>query len=155
MRLFKNERLIAEIKETDTVTALSNLSDSDCFAYALANGTVGVYYKRNRLWRIKVCNVAYAISKMLSFLIRLIVFFIFQSKNYVVALATYDVDNDGHLELICAWSNGRFNARNPLSGEVVFKENKETFLSPSVASHRDQQNERQDIAALVVGDCNS
>ena len=56
MRQFKNERLIVEIKETDAVTALSALSDSDCFAYALANGTVGVYYKRNRLWRIKVCT---------------------------------------------------------------------------------------------------
>ena len=55
MRQFKNDRLIAEMKETDAVTGLATVPDvSDCFAYALANGTVGVYYRRNRLWRIKV-----------------------------------------------------------------------------------------------------
>jgi hypothetical protein len=75
--------------------------------------------------------------------------FFIKSKNYVVALATYDVDNDGQPELVCAWSNGRFNARNPHSGEVVFKENKLASSSSSADSHRD----RPDIAAVVVGDC--
>ena len=41
------------MKETDAITALIALSDH-CFAYALVNGTVGVYQKRTRLWRVKV-----------------------------------------------------------------------------------------------------
>lgn len=45
--------MTSEIKETDAVTYLTALTDH-CFGYALANGTVGVYHKRNRLWRVKV-----------------------------------------------------------------------------------------------------
>jgi hypothetical protein len=45
-----------------------------------------------------------------------------QSKNQIVALASYDVDNDGHPDLICGWSHGRFDARHWQTGEVVFKE---------------------------------
>ena len=48
--------MVAEIKETDVVTFLVPLTDQ-CFAYALANGTVGVYHKRNRLWRVKVYDL--------------------------------------------------------------------------------------------------
>jgi hypothetical protein len=53
LRLFRNGRMTTEIKETDAVTFLIALTDH-CFGYALANGTVGVYHKRNRLWRVKV-----------------------------------------------------------------------------------------------------
>ncbi|XP_057373996.1 Bardet-Biedl syndrome 2 protein-like isoform X1 [Daphnia carinata] len=111
LRLFKNGRMTSEIKETDAVTYLTALTDH-CFGYALANGTVGVYHKRNRLWRIK-------------------------SKNHIVALASFDVDNDGHPELVCGWSHGRFDARHWQTGEVVFKE---------------KLDAQHSIAALVVDD---
>lgn len=45
-----------------------------------------------------------------------------KSKNQIVALTSFDADNDGELELICGWSHGRFDARNWQTGEVVFKE---------------------------------
>jgi hypothetical protein len=57
LRLFRNGRMTTEMKETDAVTFLIALTDH-CFGYALANGTVGVYHKRNRLWRVKVNNIS-------------------------------------------------------------------------------------------------
>ena len=68
------------------------------FGYALANGTVGVYEKTTRWWRIK-------------------------SKNNSTCIGSYDLDGDGVNELITGWSNGKLDARNDKSGEVVFKEN--------------------------------
>ena len=53
IKIFKNNRLLVELKETDGVTAIVALSDQ-CFGYALADGTLGVYQRRNRLWRVKV-----------------------------------------------------------------------------------------------------
>lgn len=45
----------------------------------------------------------------------------FQSKNQAVAIYSYDLDGDGVPELITGWSNGKIDARNDRSGEVVFK----------------------------------
>ena len=71
--------------------------------------------------------------------------FVFQSKNQIVALSAYDVDNDGKLELICAWSHGRFDARHWQTGEVVFKEKLN-------ADPNETSSPRQAIAALAVED---
>lgn len=52
IRVFKQEEIIAEFSELDAVLFLTAL-DGGCFAYGLANGTVGVYDKLNRLWEVK------------------------------------------------------------------------------------------------------
>ena len=58
IRVFKNEEIMFEISETEAVTALCPMQGSR-FGYALANGTVGVYEKLSRWWRIKVrCSEA-------------------------------------------------------------------------------------------------
>ena len=62
------------------------------FGYALANGTVGVYEKTTRWWRIK-------------------------SKNQATAIFSFDLDGDGMKELITGWSSGKLDARNDKSGE--------------------------------------
>ena len=64
----------------------------------MANGTVGVYEKTTRWWRIK-------------------------SKNSAAAVSSFDLDGDGVKELVTGWSNGKLDARNDRSGEVVFKDN--------------------------------
>lgn len=48
IRVFKKEEIITEISEVDAVSFLAAL-DFGCFAYGLANGTLGVYEKGKRL----------------------------------------------------------------------------------------------------------
>ncbi|XP_077499227.1 BBSome complex member BBS2-like [Amblyomma americanum] len=96
IRVFRDDVIVAEITETEAITALCPLTQ-ECFAYALANGTIGVYRGTERIWRIK-------------------------SKNHAVCLHGYDIDGDGQPELITGWSNGKVDARNLLTGEVVFRD---------------------------------
>ncbi len=97
IRIFAEDEILAEITETEAVTALAPIEQGR-FGYALANGTVGVYEKTTRWWRIK-------------------------SKNTASCVFGYDLDGDGVKELITGWSNGKIDARNDRSGEVVFKDN--------------------------------
>lgn len=53
IRIFQGNQLVAELVETEVVTKLIVLPENR-FAYAVSNGTVGVYEKDVRLWRIKV-----------------------------------------------------------------------------------------------------
>lgn len=50
--------------ETEAVTSLKSLYGSR-FGYALANGTVGVYDRSARYWRIKVRSRLYILYKSL------------------------------------------------------------------------------------------
>jgi len=52
IRVFKQEEIIFELSELDAVLFLTAL-DNGCFAYGLANGTIGVYEKKSRLWDVK------------------------------------------------------------------------------------------------------
>lgn len=109
LRVFKQDALIHEVTETEAITSLVPLRDHK-FAYCLSNGTVGVYDKYTRVWRVK-------------------------SKNAPVCLASYDINGDGIPELIIGWSNGKVDARNIRTGEVVFHD---------ILSHG--------IAGIVIGD---
>lgn len=53
IRIFQGNQLIAEHLETEVVTNLTVLPENR-FAYSVSNGTVGVYEKDVRLWRVKV-----------------------------------------------------------------------------------------------------
>uniref|UniRef100_A0A914USI5 Bardet-Biedl syndrome 2 n=1 Tax=Plectus sambesii TaxID=2011161 RepID=A0A914USI5_9BILA len=82
IRVFKGDEIIAEITETEAITGLCWLGEGNKFAYALANGTLGLYEGNNRIWRIK-------------------------SKNHVVSIAMYDIDGDGEKEMAIGWTNGK------------------------------------------------
>ncbi|RMX50842.1 hypothetical protein pdam_00003138 [Pocillopora damicornis] len=97
IRVFKEDEIIAEMTETESVTSLCPIRGSR-FGYALGNGTVGVYDKTARYWRIK-------------------------SKNQAITIHSFDLDSDGVPELITGWSNGKIDARSDRTGEVVFKDN--------------------------------
>mmetsp|Transcript_23820 Transcript_23820/g.38039 ORF Transcript_23820/g.38039 Transcript_23820/m.38039 type:complete len:713 (-) Transcript_23820:128-2266(-) len=96
IRIFNNEDVLKEITETDVVTRVEPVCKTR-FAYALMNGTVGVYDRMSRAWRVK-------------------------SKNRVNAISCFDLDNDGIPELIAGWENGKVEVRNQNSGEVMHKD---------------------------------
>ncbi|XP_008410740.1 BBSome complex member BBS2 [Poecilia reticulata] len=103
IRVFKEDQLVSELNENETVTSLCHMHGSR-FGYALANGTVGVYDRTARYWRIK-------------------------SKNHAMSIHAFDLNADGVVELITGWSNGKIDARSDRTGEVIFKDN----FSSSVA----------------------
>ena len=80
IRTFHGEEVVAEVTEADRVTHLAPL-EGERFAYALANGTVGVYDGTHREWRVR-------------------------SKNRVAALSAHDLDADGVPEVVAGWSGG-------------------------------------------------
>lgn len=96
IRVFQREQTVHEIMEVDVIAALVPLQDK-FLGYALANGTVGVYHDTQRVWHVK-------------------------GKNAIAGLCAYDIDNDGVDELIIGWTSGKVEARNPRSGELVFKD---------------------------------
>lgn len=53
IKLLKEDAIVWDTKETASVTALAGLSNKQ-FAYAVGNGTIGVYEAGQRLWRVKV-----------------------------------------------------------------------------------------------------
>lgn len=96
IRAFKHEEVLKEITETDVVLRLEYLHKAR-FAYALMHGTVGVYDRLTRAWRVK-------------------------SKNRVNCIDCFDLDNDGVPELIAGWENGKVEVRNEKTGEVMCKD---------------------------------
>mmetsp|Transcript_47702 Transcript_47702/g.137357 ORF Transcript_47702/g.137357 Transcript_47702/m.137357 type:complete len:721 (+) Transcript_47702:172-2334(+) len=96
MRIYNHEDVLKEITEMDVVIRIEPLHKQR-FAYALMHGTVGVYDKMSRAWRVK-------------------------SKNRVNCIDVFDLDNDGIPELIAGWENGKVEARNEKTGEVLCKD---------------------------------
>jgi len=96
IRAFKNDEVLKEITETDVVLRIEPLHKCR-FAYALMHGTVGVYDRLSRAWRVK-------------------------SKNRVNCIDCFDLDNDGVPELIAGWENGKVEVRNEKTGEVMCKD---------------------------------
>ena len=94
--VFRDEAILYEISETDVVTCLCGIYPQT-FGYALLNGTVGVYHKQERIWRIK-------------------------SKNRAAALTAWDINGDGMPELVTGWTSGKIDARSIETGDVVFKD---------------------------------
>ncbi|XP_060518353.1 Bardet-Biedl syndrome 2 protein homolog isoform X2 [Cylas formicarius] len=96
IRVFKDRRVITEQIETEVVTGLVVLPENK-FAYSVSNGTIGVYERDLRTWRVK-------------------------SKNFAVAIHPYDLLGQTQPQLITGWSNGKIDCRSITTGEVIFKD---------------------------------
>eukprot|EP01060_Flectonema_neradi_P014585 TRINITY_DN2120_c0_g2_i3.p1 TRINITY_DN2120_c0_g2~~TRINITY_DN2120_c0_g2_i3.p1 ORF type:complete len:738 (+),score=159.95 TRINITY_DN2120_c0_g2_i3:244-2214(+) len=108
IRIFKNEEVITETTETDRVQCLAPMYGTR-YAYALGNGTVGVYDQRTRAWR-------------------------FKSKHSVVCVNVFDLDSDGVPEVITGWKNGKIEGRHDRTGESVFKDSFPSSVSSLVVA---------------------
>ncbi len=95
IRGFKGEEMLFDLPETSRIKVLSRIRQ-DSFAYALENGQIGVYHKKNKVWKIK-------------------------HKQKVTSLLGVDFNNDGKCELVLGFENGRVEAREDLTGGILFK----------------------------------
>ncbi|XP_043493368.1 Bardet-Biedl syndrome 2 protein homolog [Polistes fuscatus] len=120
IKLMKEDAIVWDTKETASITALAGLSNKQ-FAYAVGNGTIGVYEVGQRLWRVK-------------------------SKHRAVSIRSFDINGDGVLELITGWSSGKVDARSCNTGDVIFK----IQLSTSVAGIVEADYRRQGRPDLVA-----
>ncbi|KAL1501189.1 hypothetical protein ABEB36_006566 [Hypothenemus hampei] len=97
IRIFKGGDLESELNETEAVSNLLGLPNEK-FAYSVSNGTIGVYEKTSRLWRVK-------------------------SKNFAISMLSYDLlGRTTGPQLITGWSNGKIDCRTLTTGEVLFKD---------------------------------
>ncbi|XP_063052936.1 Bardet-Biedl syndrome 2 protein homolog [Engraulis encrasicolus] len=126
IRVFKEDELVSEMAENETVTSLCHMHDSR-FGYALANGTVGVYDRTARYWRIK-------------------------SKNHAMSIHAFDLNADGVVELITGWSNGKIDARSDRTGEVIFKDNFSSSVAGIVEGDYRMDGKVQLICTSVEGE---
>uniref|UniRef100_A0A3Q4N2G0 BBSome complex member BBS2 n=1 Tax=Neolamprologus brichardi TaxID=32507 RepID=A0A3Q4N2G0_NEOBR len=118
IRVFKEDEL--------TVTSLCHMHGSR-FGYALANGTVGVYDRAARYWRIK-------------------------SKNHAMSIFAFDLNADGVVELITGWSNGKIDARSDRTGEVIFKDNFSSSVAGVVEGDYRLDGQKQLICTSTEGE---
>ncbi|XP_041965857.1 Bardet-Biedl syndrome 2 protein homolog [Alosa sapidissima] len=126
IRVFKEDELVSEMAENETVTSLCHMHGSR-FGYALANGTVGVYDRTARYWRIK-------------------------SKNHAMSIHAFDLNADGVVELITGWSNGKIDARSDRTGEVIFKDNFSSSVAGVVEGDYRMDGQIQLICTSVEGE---
>eukprot|EP00794_Sanderia_malayensis_P016830 gene16830-18528_t len=126
IRVFKDDEIIAEMTETEAVTSLYSLYGSR-FGYALSNGTVGVYDRSARYWRIK-------------------------SKNQAVTIYSFDLDGDGVPELVTGWSNGKVDARSDRTGEVMFKDNLGAAIAGIVDADYRMDGKQQLVVCSMDGE---
>ncbi|XP_018410898.1 PREDICTED: Bardet-Biedl syndrome 2 protein [Nanorana parkeri] len=126
IRVFKEDEIVAEMTETETITALCPMYSSR-FGYALSNGTVGVYDRMSRYWRIK-------------------------SKNLAMSIHAFDLNSDGVCELITGWSNGKVDARSDRTGEVIFKDNFSSSIAGVVEGDYRMDGKTQLICCSIDGE---
>uniref|UniRef100_A0A3Q2DAX2 Bardet-Biedl syndrome 2 n=1 Tax=Cyprinodon variegatus TaxID=28743 RepID=A0A3Q2DAX2_CYPVA len=112
--------------KNETVTSLCHMHGSR-FGYALANGTVGVYDRTARYWRIK-------------------------SKNHAMSIHAFDLNADGVVELITGWSNGKIDARSDRTGEVIFKDNFSSSVAAVVEGDYRLDGQKQLICTSIEGE---
>lgn len=95
IRSFQNEDIVIETTETGKIVDLTKVQ-KHLYAYALDNGTVGLYKGKHRAWRMK-------------------------SKNKPIAITGFDLDGDGETEVLIGWDNGKFEVRRNENGKVIYK----------------------------------
>jgi Bardet-Biedl syndrome 2 protein len=127
LRVFSGDELIGEISEADAITCLCPVDGGSLYAYALANGSIGVYNGLERLWRAK-------------------------SKSQPIALFSYDVNDDGVNELVTGWSSGKVEARSDKTGEIVYKDTLDSAVAGIVKADYKMDGNEELICCSVEGE---
>ena len=103
IRVYKNEEMIFDISESAKVSLLSKIQKA-AFAFALSNGTIGVYSGSAQKWNSKV-------------------------DNKITSLLGVDFEMNGSQQVMIGYQSGKFEVRNSTSGEVTYKSNMSSTVS--------------------------
>lgn len=68
------------------------------------------------------------------------------------SLEKYDLDGDGKEELITGWSNGKIDARNSMTGEVIFRDILSTSIAGIVIGDYRRAGKSQMIVVSITGE---
>eukprot|EP01116_Phalansterium_solitarium_P000261 TRINITY_DN10162_c0_g1_i1.p1 TRINITY_DN10162_c0_g1~~TRINITY_DN10162_c0_g1_i1.p1 ORF type:complete len:808 (+),score=333.31 TRINITY_DN10162_c0_g1_i1:386-2809(+) len=118
IRVFRGEEAVQEISESDAVVRLRTMGNGARYAYALANGTLGLYDGGSRVWKAK-------------------------AKDRVNAIESFDIDGDGVPEVIVGWSSGKMEVRTDRDGAVIYSDQCGSCVSDIVkADYRNDGNQQ-------------
>lgn len=112
IRIYKEDELLQQYTEADAVVQLTGLGQGRKWAYALQNGTIGVYESGVRLWRVKSKHVATSLYP----------FDLGGGSSSAGSKNGHSSSSGGLPHLISGWSSGRIEARSAGSGEVVARD---------------------------------
>ncbi|KAL0484490.1 bbs2, partial [Acrasis kona] len=120
--IYKEEEVLSEVPENDQVVKLCGMRFAK-YGYGLGNGTIGLYDKDKRVWRVK-------------------------TNHTVHALGSYDLDDDGIPELVVGWSDGKVEVRHENNGSVIYKDQFQNPISDIVrADYRMDKKEEIMVCA--------
>lgn len=97
IRVYKGEEMIFDISEESKVHFLTKIQKA-AFAFALNNGTIGVYSGTAQKWSSKI-------------------------DNKVTALLGVDFEMDGSHQLMVGYQSGKFEVRNSSDGKCTYTAN--------------------------------
>jgi Bardet-Biedl syndrome 2 protein len=120
-----------KVTETAPAVQLAHTLTPTRFIYALNNGTVGVYDGQTRAWRYK-------------------------SKHAIESVAACDIDFDGVAEVLCGWSNGKFEVRSDAglrNGEAGFKDKFGAPVSNILSADYRQEGRSNPLVCSFDGEC--
>lgn len=126
IRIYKNEEMIFDINETAKVQFLSKIEKAS-FAYALANGTVGVYSGSAQKWNQRV-------------------------DNKITSLLGVDYEMDGSHQIMIGYQSGKFEVRKSTDGETTFKANMGSTVSKIMYEDYRKEGAPQVIVCNTDGD---
>jgi Bardet-Biedl syndrome 2 protein len=131
LRVYNGDEVMCHMTETAPAVQLVPTLTPGRFAYALSNGTVGVYDKQARTWRYK-------------------------SKSKIESIAACDVDFDGVAEILCGWSNGKFEVRSDAGqrdGMVTYKDKFDAAVTNIISADYRGEGRPNPLVCSFDGEC--
>jgi len=128
IRAFKGEEMLFDLPELSKIRYLSKIRQ-DSFTYALENGQIGVYHKKQKIWKIK-------------------------HKQKVTSLMGLDFNNDGRCDVLLGFENGRVEVREDVGGSIIFKKTFGAGISKILYEDFRMQGNKQIIICTADGESN-